>query len=50
MRTFAMASVGLGRACVGAALGVPLLWPGAGRRDDSQLIGTWLAACKKAEG
>jgi AraC-like DNA-binding protein len=44
MGTLALASVGLGGACVGAALGVPLLWPGADRRDDSRLIGTWFIA------
>ncbi len=44
MGTFALAAVGFAGAGVGAALGLPLLWPGADRRGDTRLMGGWLVA------
>jgi AraC-like DNA-binding protein len=44
MGTFALAAVGLAGSGVGAALGLPLLWPAAGRRDETRLLGAWLVA------
>jgi AraC-like DNA-binding protein len=44
MGTFTLAALGLAGSGIGAALGLPWLWPGANRRDDTRLLGAGLLA------